>query len=190
MVKKKMRFSPRWRTFRRLAFPQIILTGLLFLLALKMAEKNFKGQLITQYRGPLLESLYLSKNILKTQNIPPHKWCTFLGRIEKNHYTVVDSQGKVLCDNHSRPKFLENHHQYAEVAQAFQGNSGPPVRRKRGDGEVFIYSADLFSWKQKDSPLLQKLILRKGIPGKKFDQAIENFEKTAFPSLFSFNFCP
>jgi len=68
-------------------------------------------------------------------------YCTLAGKRVPTRLTVVDLQGKVLCDSDRDPTTMENHAGRPEIISAFKGDVGVSQRYSATTKQDMLYVA-------------------------------------------------
>jgi two-component system phosphate regulon sensor histidine kinase PhoR len=171
-----------WRFFRKLALMQILVSSLVIISTAWMARYYLKTYITTQAEEQLEESLTLIKNSIQTQNISPLNWCKSLKLNWTTRYTLINTQGRVLCDNYLKPELLENQLDYPEIQDALRFGFSSQIRFEQVAGTNMIYGA--VSIDTLISGIKERYIIRQTVPLHKLDRAMKELDRSIFIFLF------
>ena len=130
-----------WRFFKKIAFSQIAIISLVILVFGLSARSYIKIYITNQSKNQLIESLKLIKHSINSQNINVLSWCNSLKSEWKTRYTLIDSSGKVQCDNFLNKEKLDNHLYRPEVQLALTKGIGTSIRYSSSANYEMIYGA-------------------------------------------------
>lgn len=98
-----------------------------------MTRFYFKTYGINQAKEQLKGSLLLIKQSIESQKISPVGWCQSLKLNWKSRYSLITSEGTVLCDSHLPPNKLPTQIDSPEFIEALSGNLGYHIRKSKTD---------------------------------------------------------
>ncbi len=165
-----------WRFFRKLALMQILVSSLVIISTAWMARYYLKTYITTQAEEQLEESLTLIKNSIQTQNISPIKWCQSLKLNWTTRYTLINTSGKVLCDNYLKPELMEDQLGYPEIQDALRYGFASQIRYDRVAKTNMIFGA--VSIDAYGSGLKERFIIRQTVPLHKLDRAMKELDNS------------
>jgi len=171
-----------WRFFRKLAMMQIIVTSLVIIATAWMARYYLKTYITTQAQEQLRESLSLIRESIQTQNISPIRWCTSLKLNWTTRYTLINSQGNVLCDNFVDPDQMEDQLHFPEIQDALRAGFGSQIRFDKVVNSNLIYGA--VSIDSLVDGLKTRYIIRQTVPLNKLDKAMQELDRSIIIFLF------
>ncbi|MCR9205587.1 MAG: PAS domain-containing protein, partial [Halobacteriovoraceae bacterium] len=171
-----------WRFFRKLALMQIIVSSLVIISTAWMARYYLKTYITTQAEEQLEESLTLIKNSIQTQNISPMKWCQSLKLNWTTRYTLINTQGKVLCDNYLKPELMEDQLGFPEIQEAMRLGFSSQIRFDPVAGTNMIFGAT--SIDSNHAGLKERFIIRQTVPLHKLDTAMKELDRSIIIFLF------
>lgn len=171
-----------WRFFRKLALMQILVSSLVIISTAWMARYYLKTYITTQAEEQLEESLTLIKNSIQTQNISPTKWCESLKLNWTTRYTLINTQGKVLCDNYLKPELMEDQLGFPEIQEALRLGFASQIRFDPVAGTNMIFGA--VSIDSLHTGLKERYIIRQTVPLHKLDTAMKELDRSIIVFLF------
>ena len=171
-----------WRFFRKLALMQIVVSSLVIISTAWMARYYLKTYITTQAEEQLEESLTLIKNSIQTQNISPTKWCQSLKLNWTTRYTLINTQGKVLCDNYLKPELMEDQLGFPEIQEAMRLGFSSQIRFDPVAGTNMIFGA--VSIDSHHAGLKERFIIRQTVPLHKLDTAMKELDRSIIIFLF------
>ncbi len=165
-----------WRFFRKIAIMQIIVTSVVIISTAWMARYYLKTYITTQADVQLKESLNLISASIKNQSISPLEWCSKSFKLHWNtRYTIINAQGRVLCDNYQKAELLDNQLSLKEVGQALRLGFGRQIRFDKISGTNQIYGA--ISLATEVNGLKQTFIIRQTVPLDNLDEAMSELDR-------------
>lgn len=165
-----------WRFFRKIAMMQIVVTSVVIISTAWMARYYLKTYITTQADVQLRESLNLIRASITNQNISPLEWCNNSFKLHWNtRYTIINTQGRALCDNYQKPELLDNQLQYKEVGEALRLGFGRQVRFDAVSATNLIYGA--ISLETKVNGLKERFIIRQTVPLNNLDKAMRELDR-------------
>jgi two-component system phosphate regulon sensor histidine kinase PhoR len=171
-----------WRFFRKLALMQILVSSIVIISTAWMARYYLKTYITTQAEQQLEESLTLIKNSIQTQNISPIKWCRSLKLNWTTRYTLVNTSGRVLCDNYLKPELMEDQLGYPEFQDALRYGFASEIRFDKVAGTNMIFGA--VSIDAHVNGLKERFIIRQTVPLNKLDSAMKELDRSIILFLF------
>ncbi len=171
-----------WRFFRKLAMMQIIVTSLVIIATAWMARYYLKTYITTQAQEQLRESLSLIRESIQTQNISPIRWCKSLKLNWTTRYTLINSQGNVLCDNFVDPRQMKDLLDFPEIQDALRIGFGSQIRFDKVANSNLIYGA--VSIDSLVNGLKTRYIIRQTVPLNKLDKAMKELDRSIIVFLF------
>ncbi len=91
-------------------------------------------------RAKLVAQIIKNDNLL-TDPTTMEKSCREISHEAGVRITVISPDGKVLCDSHKNPEYMDNHRSRPEVIKAFDGKQGYSIRYSSTLGKKLIYVA-------------------------------------------------
>lgn len=171
-----------WRYFRKLALMQIIVSSLVIISTAWMARYYLKTYITTQAQEQLRESLSLIRESIQTQNISPINWCNSLKLNWTTRYTLIDSQGKVLCDNFVNPMTMEDQLHFPEIQDALKIGFASRIRFDKVANSNLLYGAVSVNGLIKE--LNTRYIIRQTVSLSKLDKAMKELDHSIIIFLF------
>lgn len=168
-----------WRFFRKLALMQIIVSSLVIISTAWMARYYLKTYITTQAQEQLQESLTLIKSSIQTQNISPLRWCRSLKLNWTTRYTLINKDGKVLCDNYLKPELLENQLSFPEIKKALEKGFASQIRYDQVAATNMIFGATRIVTSKGN-----EFIIRQTVPLHKLDRAMKELDRSIIIFLF------
>ena len=162
--------------FRQIAIMQIVVSTFVILTTSWMARYYLKTYITTQAQEQLKESLTFIKQSITTQQVSPITWCKSLKLNWKTRYTLIDSQGTILCDNYLDPKHQSNQLSAPEVKEALRNGYGQNLRLNKVNNSQSIHGAIALNI-MKDG-LEQRFIIRQTVPLRELARAIKDLDKS------------
>ncbi len=167
-----------WRFFKKIALSQIILTTIVILATGFSARYYLKVYITNQSLNQVVESLEIIKHSITTHSINPVSWCESLKLNWSTRYTLIDMQGKVLCDNYLDIKKLDNHLYRPEVQDAIKKDFGTSKRYSSSSESDMIYGATSLTSNKTE------YIIRQAVPLKQVTLAMERLDKSILIFFF------
>lgn len=161
---------------------QIIVTSLVIIATAWMARYYLKTYITTQAQEQLRESLSLIRESIQTQDISPIRWCRSLKLNWTTRYTLINSQGNVLCDNFVDPKRMEDQLHFPEIQDALRIGFGSQIRFDKVVNSNLIYGA--VSIDSMVEGLKTRYIIRQTVPLNKLDKAMKELDRSIIIFLF------
>jgi two-component system phosphate regulon sensor histidine kinase PhoR len=174
--KKKLNSLP-WRFFRKLALAHLALTTLIILSVTGLARHFLKTNLTKQSQEQITESLSMVKEIIQGQGLDPLLWCKGLRIHWQTRYTLLNDEGKVLCDNYLEVSHMDNHSDRPEIAEALEKGIGFSKRKSDSQGNEFLYGA-IAVVMDKDQNSHPRYIVRAAVPLEKLGQSMQKLDRT------------
>lgn len=164
-----------WRFFRKIAMMQIIITAVVIISTAWMARYYLKTYITTQADLQLKESLNLIRASIKNKSFSPLEWCNSSFKLHWNtRYTIINAQGKALCDNYQKAELLDNQLKFKEVGDALRMGFGRHIRYDRVTGTNLIYGA--VSLETEINDLKQRFIIRQTVSLDNLDKAMRELD--------------
>jgi len=160
-----------WRFFKRITLSQILLTTIIILVTAFSARYFLKVYITNQSINQVTESLELIKHSITTQKIDPIAWCKSLKLNWATRYTLIDLDGKVLCDNYLDSTKLDNHLYRPEVQSALKKGIGTSKRYSESAEIDMIYGAMKFKTDK-------SYIIRQAVPLKQVSIAMRTLDRS------------
>lgn len=161
---------------------QIIVSSLVIITTAWMARYYLKTYITTQAEEQLEESLTLIRSSIETQDISPLKWCRSLKLNWTTRYTLINHEGKVLCDNYLKPELMEKQLGYPEIQRALQMGFASQIRFDSVAGTNMIFGAVKITTQK--NGLKTKYIIRQTVPLHKLDRAMKELDRSIIVFLF------
>jgi two-component system phosphate regulon sensor histidine kinase PhoR len=162
--------------FRQIAIMQIVVSTFVILTTSWMARYYLKTYITTQAEEQLKESLTLIKQSIHTQKLAPLTWCKSLKLSWKTRYTLINSQGIILCDNYLDPKHQSNQTSAPEVNQALRLGYGYNLRLNKVDNQEWIHGAIAIN--SMEQGLDQRYIVRQTVSLNELSRALKELDKS------------
>lgn len=161
---------------------QIVVSSLVIISTAWMARYYLKTYITTQAEEQLEESLTLIKNSIQTQNISPIRWCQSLKLNWTTRYTLINTQGKVLCDNYLKPELMEDQLGFPEIQEAMRLGFSSQIRFDPIAETNMIFGA--VSIDSNHDGLKERFIIRQTVPLHKLDTAMKELDRSIIIFLF------
>lgn len=155
---------------------QIVVSTFVILTTSWMARYYLKTYITTQAQAQLKESLTLIKQSILTQNLSPLTWCKSLKMDWNTRYTLINSQGIILCDNYLDPKKQSNQILAPEIKKALRLGYGYNLRRNKVDNSEWIHGAIAINSIQQG--LDQRYIIRQTVPLSELTRALKELDQS------------
>lgn len=163
-----------WRFFRKIALGQIFISCAIILIVAILTQRHMKSFLVQQSFDQIDDSLSIIKENIEAQKIEPLAWCKSLRLNWKSRYTLLNDEGKVLCDNYMDPVYMDNHSDRPEVIEALAKGRSFHVRFSKTLKKDLVYGAVLIH--QHQSPG-NRYLVRQAVSLDKLHHALNSFRK-------------
>ncbi|MCM2278945.1 MAG: ATP-binding protein [Oligoflexia bacterium] len=131
------------RNFPKRIFSRFVLLQAILVLAVLAASgfaarRFFERQFVIQAEAQLRDTLVALSNFLP-EGVPG--WCGQAARGTSVRFTLIGSDGRVLCDSHHDAETMDNHRDRPEVSAAAREGFGKALRFSHTLNQEMIYGA-------------------------------------------------
>jgi two-component system, OmpR family, phosphate regulon sensor histidine kinase PhoR len=167
-----------WFFFYRIARLSLLVFLPTLFLILFVYRSSYKEGLVEQISSQMKEDLETVAHTLRRSGISPEVWCTGLPPLLNARYSLVDRQGKILCDTLKTKEGTQIDF-FSEIEQAFAETFLAHVRRS-----TFFNNQAVFG----SYALSDTIVLRRVVPISSLQNNLERFDRVLFLRIIPFAF--
>ncbi|MCB9063084.1 MAG: ATP-binding protein [Halobacteriovoraceae bacterium] len=161
--------------FKKLVLFQLCILILGLISTYLVSSFFYKDSFHKQTEEVIFSGIHLYEKFLYEKNLPPQNWCDLkLVETQTPRITVIDIDGKVLCDNRANKSLMDNHINRPEIIQALKLGKGKSTRFSNTIKLDMVYGAIKTIFNQKVT------ILRFALPMGNLASTIYNIQRSIF----------
>ncbi len=165
-----------WFFFYRIARLSFVIFLPTLFLILFIYRSSYKEGLVSQITTQIEENLHNTQLTLKTINMSWERWCEQLPDTPETRYTLVNRNGKIICDTKSHKKHLQLEDR-EEVDGAFEHGFSSQVRFS----DIFNAPSVFAGLKTSED-----MVVRKVVPITSLKDDLSRFDRVLFLRIVPF----